>query len=301
MAEQTVSLVLGSGGARGLAHIGVIRCLQERGYAIRYLSGSSIGALIGGVYAAGRLDAYADWVCALDRADVLRLLDWSFRRGAVFAGDRIIGELKALIGDVEIENLDIGFTAVATDLNGKREVWLNRGSLWDAVRASMAVPLVFPPVRRGDQLLVDGGLINPVPIAPTLNDTATWTFAVDLNSRSERLAESAAEESARRSDSGGASAGAVAQLRDRIGGFVDALTQSAVSPGANGVGAFELALKSMEVMQTTIGRMKLAGYTPAVIIPVPRNLCTFFEFYRATELIDFGYQRAAEALDREMT
>ena len=164
------SLVLGSGGARGLTHIGVIRCLEDRGYRIRYVAGSSMGALVGGVYAAGKLDVYADWVSALQKSDIVRLLDWSFQRGALFKGERLIGVLKALIGENNIEDLSIGYTAVATDLSQEgagREVWLNRGPLFDARRASIALPTLFEPVKKNDRLMVDGGIVNPVPVAPT--------------------------------------------------------------------------------------------------------------------------------------
>ncbi len=297
MAETDISLVLGSGGARGLAHIGVIRCLEERGYRIRYIAGSSIGALVGGVYAAGQLDTYADWVCALDKRAVLRLLDWSFRRGAVFAGDRIISELKSLIGDADIEELKVGFTAVATDVNSRREVWLNRGALWDAVRASIAVPLMFPPVERGDELLLDGGLINPVPIAPTLNDASALTFAVDLNARAEPGVTLSNGASA--GDDDDEQQGGFLRLRERIGEFVDRLVAQSASGSEQGVNAFDIGMKAMESMQTTIGRMKLASYSPRMLVSVPRNLCTFFEFYRARELIEFGYRRTAETLDSE--
>jgi NTE family protein len=297
MADKDISLVLGSGGARGLAHIGVIRCLEEHGYRIRYIAGCSIGALVGGVYAAGKLDTYADWVCALDKRAVLRLLDWSFRRGAVFAGDRIISELKSLIGDADIEDLEIGFTAVATDVNGRREVWLNRGALWDAVRASIAVPLMFPPVERDEELLLDGGLINPVPIAPTLNNGSALTFAVDLNARAEPGVTLVSDASDGTDDD--QQQGSFVRLRERIGEFVDRLVSQSANGSEGGVNAFDIGMKAMESMQTTIGRMKLASYSPRMLVPVSRNLCTFFEFYHARELIDFGYQRTAQMLESE--
>lgn len=127
--KNTVSLVLGSGGARGLAHIGVIGWLTENRFEIRSIAGSSMGALVGGIYAAGKLDAYTRWVTALEWIDILRLLDPSFGPGALFKGERLIEVLKKLIGDHDIEELPISFTAVATDLDNQREVWLNRGSL----------------------------------------------------------------------------------------------------------------------------------------------------------------------------
>jgi NTE family protein len=180
-APTTVSLVLGSGGARGLAHIGVIQWLTENGYEIRSISGSSMGALVGGIHANRKLEVYAEWVLALERMHVLRLLDPTIGNAGLFKGERIIGVLRELVGDSDIESLPISFTAVATDLDSGEEVWLRHGNLFDAIRASMATPLVFTPFRHGDRLLVDGAVVNPVPIAPTLADATDLTVAVDLS------------------------------------------------------------------------------------------------------------------------
>lgn len=297
MATRSIALVLGSGGARGLAHIGVIRCLKERGFEIEYIAGCSMGALVGGIYAAGQLEKFTDWVLALDRTAVLRLLDWSFSHGAVFKGERIIAELKRLIGDVDIADLDIGFTAVATELTGPREVWLNRGSLWHAVRASIAVPLVFAPVRDAGRTLVDGGLVNPVPIAPTFMSSASMTVAVDLNAP--RRAHGAAPRE-RPAETDTPTDEGFAALRRRVASFIEDLAPSGAdepteSPGPT---AYELALQTMDAMQSTISRMKLAAHTPELVIEVPRDLATFFEFYRARELIDAGHACAAALLER---
>ena len=145
--SKRVSLVLSSGGARGLAHIGAIRCLEEQGYEIGYVAGSSMGALVGGIYAAGKLDEYSTWVEALRRSDIVQLLDFGWGGAGLFKGDRIIAALRELIGEHQIEELPVGFTAVATDLQRKREVWLDKGSLFSAIRASIAVPL-FSSIAR---------------------------------------------------------------------------------------------------------------------------------------------------------
>jgi NTE family protein len=291
---KKISLVLGSGGARGLAHIGVIRCLEERGIEIAYIAGSSIGALVGGIYAAGKLDDYAAWVSELRKHDIVKLMDWSFSRGAVLRGERIISVLRELIGEHEIEKLPIGFTAVATEINDKREVWLNRGPLFDAIRASIAMPLVFAPVERDGMLLVDGGLINPIPIAPTLNDAAAWTVAVDLNARAETV--SLNEEADDKVDQ---EAEAESPIRAAISGFVASVfsKDGETKHDDEHPNSLEIALRSLDTMQTTISRMKIAAYAPRLVINIPRNLCTMFEFHRATELIDFGYQRASRMLD----
>ena len=291
MSSKRISLVLGSGGARGLAHIGAIRCLEEHDFEISYISGCSIGALVGGIYAAGELETYADWVCALDRRDVVRLLDWSFSHGAVFSGEKVIRVLEDMIGEHSIEDLEIGFTAVATEINDKREVWLNRGPLFEAIRASIAMPLIFKPVERGDLMLVDGGLVNPVPIAPTLNDDSAQTIAIDLNGRAEQLERS-------KEQNGDAAKQVSVSLREKISKFIDDLIPgSEAEEKTNPPSAIELALRSMDTMQSTIARMKLAAYSPRLTIEIPRNLCTFLEFHRAEELIEFGYRRTKEALD----
>jgi len=303
VAEQMpISLVLGSGGARGITHIGVIKCLIDRGFDIRHISGSSMGALIGGIYAAGKLELYEEWICGLQRRDVLGLLDFSFSTRSLFKGERIIKVLKALIGDCNIEDLSIGFTAVATDVNEQREVWLNRGPLFDAVRASMAVPMVFSPVVKGKKLLVDGGLINPVPIAPTLHNHTALTIAVDLNAPQEQHANLDASEHKEASDDG--TAGEIGETtsssgyREVIGNYIGNLRRRSKFSEEGELSTFELVYKSMATVQTSMTHFKLAAYRPDLLVEVPRNLCTFFEFHRASELVEFGYRRTEETLAR---
>jgi NTE family protein len=280
----TVSLVLGSGGARGLAHIGVIQWLTDNGYQIRSIAGSSMGALVGGIYATSKLEVYTEWVLALERMHVVRLLDPAFRRAGLFKGERVIGVLRELIGDFAIEDLPISFTAVATDLESGEEVWLREGQLFDAIRASMATPLVFTPFERDGRKLLDGGLVNPVPVAPTLNDTTDLTVAVNLSGPSE--SRPAPPPSAPLLDGNA--------YRSRIRSFIEGLPR-ARAPAAPANGLFDVAFASMEAMQSTIARLKLAAYTPDVTIEIPRNVCGFHEFWRAEELIALGRERAAQA------
>jgi len=294
MERKRVSLVLGSGGARGLAHIGVIECLEARGYDIRYISGASMGALVGGIYAAGKLNVYRDWVCELDRSDVVRLLDWSFSRSSIFKGDRIVDVMRDLIGDCDIKDLSIGFTAVATDLATGREVWLNEGSLFAAIRASIAIPAVFAPVEREGRILADGGLVNPVPIAPTLNDDTDLTIAVNLSGPAEQMS----REPPRPSEKQGESI-----YRAAINRFIDSLFLAASRDHDihEIPSAMEVMARSLDTMQAQIARFRTAAYNPHVVINIPRNICTLFEFHRARELIEFGRERAGEALDRAET
>lgn len=283
-APVPVSIVLGSGGARGYAHIGVLEWLQARGYGVRSIAGSSMGALIGGIYATGKLDLYRDWVCALERLDVLRLLDPAFDRSGLLKGERVMGVLRELIGDRRIEDLPISYTAVATDLDSGKEVWLREGKLFDAIRASIATPLVFTPAIRDGRRLLDGGLVNPVPIAPTLNDTTELTIAVDLCGRAEPLPQPAPVPDVPTDG-----------YRARIRRFVEGLFPGEDAPAVPSLGTSEVVFASMEAMQTTIARLKLAAYSPDVTIEIPRNACAYYEFWRAEEMIALGRERTAQA------
>ncbi|MBN1240069.1 MAG: patatin-like phospholipase family protein, partial [Gammaproteobacteria bacterium] len=213
--------------------------------------------------------------------------DWSLD-GALFKGERIIRVLRDLIGDRRIEQLPIGFTAVATELSTSREMWLNTGSLFDAIRASIAVPTVFAPVVVEGFVLVDGGIVNPVPVAPTLNRHTQVTIAVDLNAPDEpgadiRVGPDVAE-------------GAEGARRQSILRFIDALRSDAPEPPAARLGFYDLAARSMDAMQRTITQLRLASYAPSLLIRIPGNLCGFFDFHRAQQLIDFGYARTRKAL-----
>lgn len=287
MDKQTVSLVLGSGGARGLAHIGVINWLNEQGYDIRAISGSSMGALIGGIYASGQLEVYRQWVGKLEKMDVLRLLDFSFGAGGLIKGERIINVLRELIGHHQIEDMPLSFTAVASDLENQKEVWLNKGPLFNAIRASIAIPSIFTPVEYRGRRLVDGGLLNPIPIAPTLKDKTDLTIAVNLSappvldSSVTPPAESAVTNDQNR-------------YREKIIQFIDGLQRKVMPVEPEDIGLFDVISKSIDAMQNTIARFKLAAYAPDVVVNIPSNSCAFYEFYRAEELIELGYRKTAE-------
>ena len=298
MSKKTkISLVLGSGAARGLTHIGVIRCLEDHDYDIQYIAGSSMGALIGGIYAAGELDVYVEWVKALKRRNILRLLDISFSRKSIFKGEKIIDVLNEMIKDRTIDELPIGFTAVATDIVEQKEVWLTQGSLFEAIRASIAVPMIFSPVKISGRLLVDGGILNPVPVAPTLNDNTELTVAVALNGPAE-IFETQEHDGSNQDEP---SKNEKDQSKNKYQLGIEKLIESMMPKGEvekekHDFGIFNLMTQSMDTMQSTITRFKLAAHRPEVIVEVPRNLCGWLDFDRADELIEFGYKRAEECL-----
>ena len=179
--RKTVALALGSGGARGYAHIGAIEVLSERGYDIVAISGCSMGALIGGVHAAGKLQAYKDWVTGLGQFDVLKLLDLTLNSVGAIRGEKVFSVVREMLGDTRIEDLPLAYTAVATDLLSHKEIWFQEGPLDQAIRASIAIPGLITPVVMNGRVLVDGALLNPLPIMPTISAHADLVFAVNLS------------------------------------------------------------------------------------------------------------------------
>ena len=288
--QPTVSLVLGSGAARGLAHIGIIEWLNDHGHRIESIAGSSMGALVGGVYAAGELDSYKQWVLALEKVDVIRFLDLAFSSEGLFKGDRLIDVLREMVGDHNIEDLPINYTAVACDMDRQREVWLTDGSLFDAIRASIAIPTVFTPHHYRNMKLLDGGLLNPVPIAPTFRDMTDLTIAVDLNG-------ARAEDAAPDMEATGEPVQATPTHRHAtVQRFLDNIQSSIAQRRSSDLGLFDLLSNSFETMQNAISSIKLATYAPDVHIQIPRSACKAYEFDRAAELIELGYAMAGEAM-----
>jgi NTE family protein len=324
-APRTAAVVLGSGGARGYAHIGALQAIVGRGFDIVAISGSSMGALVGGVHAAGCLDDYTAWVTGLRQLDILRLVDLSLSAGGAIRGEKIFAIVREIIGDLRIEDLPVAYTAVATDLLAHREVWFQEGSLSNAIRASIAIPSLFTPVVSGDQLLVDGALMNPVPILPTLSSNADITIAVHLSGEVRRHSPTrpsgpvTAPVLDEPHDGGPVSSGADA---DRVDGPIDApgLRQRAARffdweavramvsrddpterppPGVDiaDVGRLDIVNLAYEVMQATLTSYKLAGYPPDVLVEIPKASARTFEFHRAPELIELGRERTELALD----
>lgn len=300
-AAVDVALVLGSGGARGLAHIGVIEELEREGFRIAAIAGASMGALVGGIHAAGRLRDYRDWVGSLERSDVVRLLDFAFGHPGLIKGERLIGVMRELVGDHRIEELPIPFTAVATDLASQREVWINEGPLFDAIRASIAIPMVFTPHRVKGRELVDGGLLAPLPIAATRLARADMVIAVDVNDRvpvalrqfRQRAAQ--ALEDARDEPDAESPEVDPESLRGRITQLMESLFEKRPAPPAQ-PGLLDLMSRSLDTMQAQLSRLQLALDPPDLLIRIPRDSCMFHEYWRAGELIAIGRESARRAL-----
>lgn len=313
-----VALALGAGGARGYAHIGAIQVLEERGYEIACIAGSSMGALVGGLHAAGRLDEYTEWACGLGQLDVVRLLDLSLSAPGAIRAEKVLARVRDLLGGAMIEDLPIPYTAVATDLLARKEVWFQRGALEVAIRSSIAIPGIITPVMLNGRLLADGGLMDPVPIAPTASVPVDATIAVSLGGerglQDEALERESAEprpvdewiERFRRGTSRLLDRDLVRTVMARFGGSGDGVPADDAVPMADdpfdalpaGLSKFDVMTQSLEAMQSVLTRYRLAGYPPDVLVTVPKDACRSLDFHRAAEMIALGRALTVEALDR---
>lgn len=318
-APTRVALSLGSGGARGYAHIGVIAALAERGYDIVCIAGTSMGAVVGGLHAAGKLDGYTDWVTDLNHRDLLRLLDPSIKAPGVIRADKILARVSELLGGARIEDLAIPFTAVATDLIARKEVWFQRGPVDVAIRASIALPSIIPPVMLNGRLLADGGLLNPIPMAPMASSNADVTVAVSLAGDPDgQSGRAAVQESAdprpaeewmdrfRRTAAQVLDRELVRLVTSKLGAGrsttpgnaaeeVEEEIFGALPPGLRTLDVMEL---SLDTLQSVVTRYRLAGYPPDLLITIPKNACRTLDFHKAPEMIALGRKLAHEALDR---
>jgi NTE family protein len=249
-----------------------------------------MGAVVGGAFAAGKLDEYEEWVTSLSQRDVLRQLDPSLSTAGLFRAERVISRVVDIVGDLKIEDLPIPFSAVAVDVLAGREVWLSQGPLDRAIRASMGIPGLFTPVTINDRMLVDGGLLNPVPVAATTGSSADLVVAVSLHGpRRVTPGEAPTEASTEDASDDGSGLDWFAPLRRFIklpGGDDD-----------SSLGMLEVITLAMDAAQSALTRFGLAAYPPDVTVTVPADACRSLEFHRASEMIDLGHKLAVEALD----
>ncbi|CAM3824503.1 patatin-like phospholipase family protein [Mycobacterium frederiksbergense] len=315
-----IALALGSGGARGYAHIGVINELTERGYDIVGVAGSSMGALVGGLHAADKLDEFAQWAGSLTQRAVLRLLDPSLTSPGVLRAEKILDAVRDILGDVTIESLPIPYTSVATDLIAGKSVWLQRGPLDDAIRASIAIPGIFTPHVLDGRLLADGGILDPLPMAPLSAVNADMTIAVSLSGGDPAVRLSEPEprvttewlgrmwrsttalldtSTAQRVMDSPAAKSVLSRFSSSLEDGADtaeALSDSGI-PELPRLGSFEIMNRTIDIAQSALARHTLATYPPDLLIEVPRNACRSLEYHRAEEVIEIGQELAAAALD----
>ena len=298
-ARPRIGLALGSGAARGWAHVGVLEALREAGIEPDIVCGTSMGALVGAAYVADRLPALKEFAQALSWRQVAGLLDVRLTGGGLVDGERIVAWLAELGIAAPIESYQRRYAAVATDLETGAEVWLREGPIHQAVRASISLPGIFSPARIGDQLLVDGGLVNPVPVSVCRALGADVIIAVNLNSEIVRPFGEAGRPRLRAPSFGVSPeflARLVSQIPPGIRDQVAAIAPNLLQPAPASPGYFDVLMNSINIMQDHITRARLAGEPPHVLL-VPRLATVgLLEFNRAAEAIAEGRACAEQAL-----
>ncbi len=289
--RKRIGLALGSGSARGWSHIGVVRCLEEAGIPVDVVCGASMGAVVGGCWAAGFLGEMETLVRDLRWPDIFRFLEVRLPRSGFMEGDKITAYLKERLTDLRIEDLPVVFGAVASDLYSGREVWLRKGSLIDAMRASISVPGMFTPYPEGSRWLLDGGLVNPVPVSLCRALGADVVIAVSLNS--DILGKSLFTREKRKRNQ---------VIQEKVADFLDASIPW-TSPSAwlrsngnatlRGPTLLEVITRSLYIMQDRITRQRLQAEPPDILISPHLADIALFEFNRGDEAIDEGYRSAS--------
>lgn len=286
--KKQVSLVLSSGGARGVAHIGVIEELEKQGFEIKSIAGTSMGALVGGMYATGKLDIYKEWMCSLDKMDVFNLIDFTFSKNGIMKGDKILREMKKMIPDRNIEDLSIPFVAIATDINNDREVVFNSGSLYDAIRASISIPTVFTPLIKDGSHIVDGGVLNPIPINRIKRVNDDILVVVNVNARIPSIKPQIPENNNHEEK----------KYSKYINSVINKLNSFIPKHETDKLGYFSLLNKTTGLMLYQISLMTLEKYQPDILINISNDSFGTYDFYKSEKIIETGKNATIEAINR---
>lgn len=294
--RPTIGLALGGGAARGFAHIGVLRVLLANNIVPDVVVGTSIGAVVGGCYTSGQLDTLETWACQLTKRGILGYLDVSFSGAGLISGNRLASRLEEALGDIQIDRLKTRFAAITTEVSSGHEIWLTRGRMVEAMRASYALPGIFPPVRLGGRWLVDGALVNPVPVSAARALGARLVIAINLNAdmlgRGSTIASHGTDETDER-------------LREQLAksrnglramfGPERALKRQFIDAGRPGIPT--VMVEAFNIMQDRITRARLAGDPPDVLISPRLGEIGWFDFHRAQQAIEIGETAAKRALE----
>ncbi|MFY0598237.1 MAG: patatin-like phospholipase family protein [Cyclobacteriaceae bacterium] len=279
---QKVALVLSSGGARGMAHIGVIESLLRNGYEISSISGSSIGSVVGAFYAAGKLGQCREWLLTLDRIDVFKLIDFTFSVQGFVKGEKVFKSLEEIMPDQKIEDLRIPFCALATDIQAKKEVAFHSGSVYEALKASVAIPTVIKPLRINDKDYIDGGVTNPIPIDHVKRSKGDILVVSNANAIVPYVKEVKDLKKDKIENE---------SYNQKIQQFLQSWTS--LLPESNHdskskLGFFDILNESIDLMQDKLTSLILEKHKPDILVDISRDICSTFEFYKANEVIASG-------------
>ena len=288
--KQKVALVLSSGGSKGLAHIGIINELEKQGFEISSVSGSSIGSVIGGLCAMGKLQEYTDWVKTLNKKNVWDLLDFTLLSNGLIKGEKVFSKMKTFIPDMLIEDMNIPFSAIATDIINEKEVVFSTGSFYDAIRASVAIPSLITPVKYKKTLLVDGGVLNPVPIEHVARENNDILVVVNLYG--DKMNAIINPKTVKEKEEG---------YNRAINDFVNGINKFISSGDKKSLGYFSLINAATYAMVHKLAKENIKKHQPDIIINLPQDSASTFDFYKAPELIKLGENKAKEAINEYLT
>ncbi|WP_020533957.1 patatin-like phospholipase family protein [Flexithrix dorotheae] len=275
--SRSIALVLSSGGARGLAHIGVIEELLRNNYQITSIAGTSMGAVIGGIYAAGKLQEFKEWASSVDKVKLLRLVDFTFSSQGFIRGDRVLNEIKKMVGHIHIEDLDIPYVTVATDIKEQEEVIFRKGDLYEAIRSSMAIPTVFTPNIVDGKELVDGGILNPLPMDLVHRTPGDLLVVVNVNHNGP-LPKPIMKKIVKNERNGWFGSNGNGKAKDKKMGY------------------FDLLMRSFDLTQDKLSDLIIEKHQPDILINISRESSGSFEFYRTKELIEIGKEAFANRI-----
>lgn len=286
--KNKVSLVLSGGGARGIAHIGVIEELERRGFEIHSIAGTSMGALVGGVYSLGKMNDFKQWLMTLDKVKIFSLLDFTLNNQGIVKGNKVLKKMREFIPDANIEDLDIAYAAVAADLINKKEVVFTSGSVFKAIRASIAIPTVFTPVKTKSGLLVDGGVLNNVPVSHAKRIPGDLLVVVNINANVPVCKPPVPEEEKK-----------FRQLiyQKKLNDFYSQLERINPLNKKDSIGYFNLINKTISLMIYRMSEVSLQQYKPDITIEFSKDLCGIFDFLKAKELVEIGRYTTTKRLD----
>tara|TARA_B100000902_G_C27248049_1_gene883680 strand:- start:107 stop:982 length:876 start_codon:yes stop_codon:yes gene_type:complete len=280
---KNVSLVVSCGGARGVSAIGVIEELEKRGYKISSVSGTSIGSAVLGIYSLGNLNKYKDWLCSLSRIDVFRQMDFTISKHGLIKGEKVFNAMKEFLPDEKIENLKIPYSAIAADVNTFQEIIFKKGSLHHAIRCSTSIPSIMMPVVSENQVLVDGGVVNPLPLSRVKRKKGDILVAVDLNHHYYEQ-------------------NVLSKKTDHysldfpiIGNMMKYFGRSTKKKNIDNVVGF--LNKTIYIMIHQLSQNAIDIYKPDVLIKIPSKTCGIFDFHKSKELIEIGRGKAIEQLN----
>lgn len=296
---QNVALVLSSGGARGVAHIGVIEELIKSGYTITSVSGTSMGALIGGMLAKGTLPEFTEWLLGFTKMDVIKFMDLTTGHGGLIKGEKILKVLGEFIGDINIEDLSMPYSCVAADLIGHKEMVFKKGSLLQAIRASSSIPTVFLPVTYDGMMLVDGGVMNPLPLDLVHRTDGDIMIAVNVNAN---IPYKSPHKKPNHVEFETYYTKMRAAINKKWSGVIDHYVEKYINggkqPKPKPINMFDIISDSINLGQNKIASIYIEKYKPEVVINIPLEIASVFDFYKSEELIEAGRIACRKALEK---